>query len=173
MARSAVFMPFDIKVKYKKLMRLYEEKTGEVLKAEWEFLARLLDMFERLEWEDVILEKKIDELKQSVEELKQLVLKLKGGGNYIQEILMKNLELLKENELLKQQIRKLEEEKKRLESIVKSISDNPEVLIEKMTARQIFRLMIKKVLDQIENEQLKKEVEKDLFNLEFALFKLV
>lgn len=157
MGRSAVFMPFEIKIRFRKLMEEYERVTGETL-TEWQFLQILLDNFESKE--EIAIEKKIEDLKKNIEELKDLIIKIKAG-NYVSEILRQNIYLIEENKKLQEEIEKLKEEIEKLKK--REDKQIPE------TQRGIFRLLMYKVLQNVP-DNFRKEVERDLISLELNLF---
>ena len=158
MGRSAVFMPFEIKIRFRKLMEEYEKIIGENL-TEWQFLQILLDNFENKE--DIAIEKKIEDLKKNIDELKDLIIRIKAG-NYVAEILKQNIMLIEENKKLQEEIEKLKEEE--IEKLKKREDKQiPE------THRGIFRLLMYKVLQNVP-DNFRKEVERDLISLELNLF---
>jgi len=161
--RSAIKMNAQTKLKFQSLKSKYEELTGEVLTEE-EFLNILMNAFEKNEQLirfaclDNMIEEFISKLKSLLSDhprtMRQLFELYQGLQNDYNKLKKEYERLKAENEELKAKISEIKESKS----------------VDIMTPRELFYAMINKTIESIDNEELKKEVERDLTYLSMILF---
>ena len=161
--RAGIKMSIETKMRFQRLKNKYEELVNEDLRDE-DFLNILMDIYEKRE--EYAKYKAVEDLIN--EFLEKLRLILTDKPKTFNELLREYLKLDEEYYKLKQKFEELNTEYNKLKKEVEKLKQSGSV--ESLTPRQLFRQIIRKTLEKIQNDKLKEEIEKDLHNLEFALF---
>ena len=161
--RAGIKMSIETKMRFQRLKNKYEELVNEDLRDE-DFLNILMDIYEKRE--EYAKYKAVEDLIN--EFLEKLRLILTDKPKTFNELLREYLKLDEEYYKLKQRFEELNTEYNKLKEEVEKLKQSGSV--ESLTPRQLFRQIIRKTLEKIQNDKLKEEIEKDLHNLEFALF---